>query len=369
MFTRVAALAAVAVAAAAPALGQTVAPFYAANYSFTNLGSPPGVPGALGGITFKRNDPNTVLIGGAANGSSGAIYQIGVVRDGEGNITGWNGTASILSTAPNIDGGLCYNLDGVLFFTGYSNNTIGYVQPGASTPFAIFNLNTTPGNTIQSSVGTLQFIPNGFRGAGSLIVGSYSGGGWDKLILAVDQPLSYVIAGFVEGPATSQTNGGPEGIVYIPTSNVLFSDDQYVLITEYGVGRVSSYVIDANGFPIASSRRDFITGLGGAEGATLDPVTGQFMFSTFGGGDRVIVVRGFVPRPPCIPDVAGVGGTIGADGQLTPDDLLVFITAFFGNNLAIADIAVLGGTAGHDGQLTPDDVVLFLAKFFEGCPL
>lgn len=367
MFTRIAAI--VAFAIAAPAFGQTVAPFYAANYSITDLGPPPGVPANLGGITFLRNSPNTVLIGGAANGGAAAVYSIGVVRDAQQQITGWNGTATLFSTAPQIDGGLCYNLDGVLFFTGYSNNTIGYIQPGADTPARIFNLNSTPGNTIQSSVGTLQFIPNGFRGAGTLIVGSYSGGGWDKLTLLSDGPLNYAIGGFIDGPPESFTGGGPEGIVYIPTSNVLFNDDQYVLISEYSVGRVSAYVIDNDGFPIASTRRDFITGLGGVEGATLDPVTGQFMFSTFGGGNRVVVVRGFVPRPPCIPDVAGVGGTLGADGQLTPDDLLAFLTAFFNNNLAVADIAILGGSPGHDNLLTPDDVVLYLSKFFEGCPL
>ena len=50
-----------------------------------------------------------------------------------------------------------------------------------------------------------------------------------------------------------------------------------------------------------ASRSDFITGLSGAEGAAIDPVTGDFLFSTYGGGNRVIAVRGFrptrAPRP------------------------------------------------------------------------
>ena len=47
-------------------------------------------------------------------------------------------------------------------------------------------------------------------------------------------------------------------------------------------------------------------GLDGAEGALLDPVTGDFLFSTFGGGSRVIVVRGFRAPPPQLPPpVAG----------------------------------------------------------------
>ena len=46
-----------------------------------------------------------------------------------------------------------------------------------------------------------------------------------------------------------------------------------------------------------------ITGLDGAEGAFIDPVTGDYLFSTFGSTNRVIVVKGFSKPPP--PPVAG----------------------------------------------------------------
>ena len=49
-----------------------------------------------------------------------------------------------------------------------------------------------------------------------------------------------------------------------------------------------------------------ITGLDGAEGALLDPVTGDFLFSTFGGGSRVVAVRGFrAPAAQLPPPKAG----------------------------------------------------------------
>src|SRR5687767_7972223 len=76
------------------------------DYSYLDLGAPPGVPGPLGGLTLKAGDPNTLLIGGDANEASGAIYQIGLVRDVDGHITGFSGVASLYSPAPNIDGGL-----------------------------------------------------------------------------------------------------------------------------------------------------------------------------------------------------------------------------------------------------------------------
>ncbi len=66
-------------------------------------------------------------------------------------------------------------------------------------------------------------------------------------------------------------------------------------------------------------------------------------------------------------DVAGLGGSIGPDGSLTADDVVVYLAAFFSNNLAVADIAVLGGAPGQDGQLTADDIVYFLGQFFSPC--
>ncbi len=95
------------------------------------------------------------------------------------------------------------------------------------------------------------------------------------------------------------TGFGPEGLNYVPSGSPVFTGSN-ALISEYGAGRVSAYGLDAFGIPITASRQDFITGLGGAEGAFTDPATGDFLFSTFGGGSNVIVVRGFaasVPEP------------------------------------------------------------------------
>jgi hypothetical protein len=75
-----------------------------------------------------------------------------------------------------------------------------------------------------------------------------------------------------------------------------------MLVSEYSAGTVGSYVIDANGNPILSSRQDFVTGLSGAEGAAIDPLTGDFLFSTFGGANQVVDVRGFAAPPSSVPE-------------------------------------------------------------------
>lgn len=66
-------------------------------------------------------------------------------------------------------------------------------------------------------------------------------------------------------------------------------------------------------------------------------------------------------------DVAGLGGSIGYDGRLTADDVIVFLAAFFAGDYSIADLAQLGGAPGADGRLTADDVILFLSIFFSPC--
>src|SRR5437870_5377207 len=79
--------------AAAPAAAQTIAPAYASNYSFIDLGPVPGVPAPLGGLTFQFGQPDTLLIGGSANNGGGVIRSITVTRDAGGHINGFSGTS------------------------------------------------------------------------------------------------------------------------------------------------------------------------------------------------------------------------------------------------------------------------------------
>ncbi|MGH7132147.1 MAG: GC-type dockerin domain-anchored protein [Phycisphaerales bacterium] len=74
------------------------------------------------------------------------------------------------------------------------------------------------------------------------------------------------------------------------------------------------------------------------------------------------------PHCPCNQaDIAQLGGGLGADGQLTVDDLVTFLSNFFSGNLAVADLTNLGGSGGPDGAITVDDLVFFLSKFFSPC--
>ena len=80
-------------------------------------------------------------------------------------------------------------------------------------------------------------------------------------------------------------------------------------------------------------------------------------------------VGGPATTPPCGPaDIAKQGGQLGADGQVTVDDLVMFLSRFFAGDLNVADVVSQGGTELPDGQVTVDDLVYFLSRFFGPCP-
>jgi hypothetical protein len=248
-------------------------------------------------MTFLSGDLNTMLLGGSANNTGAVIDSIGLVRGAGNHITGFTGTASLLSTAPGIgfggiDGGLDYAPNGDLFYTSYSDNSIGEIKPGSTSPDKQVPLGPLG---IASSVGSLLFVPAGQPGAGDLKVVSYNGNAWYNVPFTSDGSGTYDLG----APTTTVSiTGGPEGILYVPSGSPDFSTSS-ILLGEYSAGAVQAWQVDANGDPVPGSNVDFITGLTGVEGALLDPETGDFLFSTFGGGNQVYEVQGFaVPPPP-----------------------------------------------------------------------
>jgi hypothetical protein len=286
---------------AAPASAQTLAAPFDGTYSVHDLGQVPGVPDSLGGLTLKAGTTDRLLIGGQANDAAGALYEVGLVRDASGHIVGFSGAATRFADAAYNDGGVTYGPGGVLFLARWPQNELGQTKPGSAITDKVISL-TALG--IESSLASMQFVPPGQPGAGSLKLASYRGGGWYDADVVADGAGTYDLANVRESP-DSRISGGPEGFVYVPNGSPQFSGPS-LLVSEYGVDEVAAYQVDANGDPIVATRRSVITGLDGAEGALLDPVTGDFLFSTFGGGSRVVAVRGFrVPPPPLPAPVAG----------------------------------------------------------------
>ena len=126
-------------------------------------------------------------------------------------------------------------------------------------------------------------------------------------------------------PKRPQT--APEGFIYVSGRNPGFTNDS-LLVSEYQSGAIATYVVDATGDPITTTRRLFVTGLSGAEGAAVDPLTGDFLFSTFSGGNHVVAIRGFAAPPQRIPlDIQRLTNEVWVSWSATPTNWVLEFTA------------------------------------------
>jgi hypothetical protein len=282
-------LLALSVLAGLTGFSQTLTPeFQSAGYTLTDLGSINQLPPKYGGLTIRSNQPNTLYIGGDANSSNGSIYTVALSRDPVTNhITGFEGDAVLYKEAPNNDGGLLFAPNGTLLFTRYSMNHLGQILPDNS---YITTLLTDYG--ISSSVGSIALVPSGYPGAGNLIIASYNAQILYNIPYTIHSSGQYILSNKTAEVLVSQTISGPEGIAYIPAGSLGFPNLS-MAVSSYGNGKVVVFEVGSDGLPNVSTARDMITGLTGAEGALIDPVTGDFIFSTYGGGDKIIRISGF----------------------------------------------------------------------------
>lgn len=272
---------------------QTLQPPFDSSYTVFDLGPVPGLLAPNGGLAFLNGDPNTLLIGGEANTSNGKLYSIAVVRDAQNHIVGFTDVATVFAEAQFNDGGVVYGPEGVLFLARWPNNELGQILPGSAVTNKVIDL--VPLGVVESP-GGLNFVSPGFPGAGSFKLVSWPDGGWYTLQLAPDGTGTFDVTS-----ATWETNipGGPEGFVYITPGSPQFTDFSNVLVMDWTEDSISVYDVDGNGDPIPGTRTLFMTDVTGPEGATIDPLTGDLLFSFFTlSREEILVVRGFAPPPP-----------------------------------------------------------------------
>jgi hypothetical protein len=260
---------------AATAPTQTVLPPFNDHYTVTDLGQMPGVFN-YGGLAFLPGNPNVLL---ASPYQSGQIRAVPLVRAIDGTITGC-GPSTQYATVGGNDGGLAFGPGNVLFFTWYGANRLGQILPGSSTASRVDNLGPLG---VPSSVGSCAFVPAGRSGAGRFKLVSYSSSQWYDVTLAADGSGTFAIQSIQN---TAHIQGGPEGILYPPTSAPLLGNQ--VLVAEWNAG-IAAYQTDSNGDPLPATRQPFLTGLSGNSGGAIDPLTGDFLF--VGNGGRLALVE------------------------------------------------------------------------------
>jgi len=250
------------------------------------LGSVEGLPPSYGGLAIHPDDPNTLLIGGSANQVGGGLYAVPIARDPQGHIESLAGAAVRVANAPYNDGGIIFLPNDLMVLARWPANGLNLMFRTSVVPDHVIDLASY---AVASSVAGLALVPSTHPGAGRLKAVSWSGGEWYDLVTT---PTVGGLFDLVSANYVTAIGGGPEGITYVPLGSPFF-DAPSVLVSEWSAGTVSTYEVDSAGDPILDTRREFIIGLSGAEGATIDPLSGDFLFSTFGGGDRIVAVRGF----------------------------------------------------------------------------
>lgn len=274
------------------AVGVVLQPPYDDDYTCADLGPLPGVPTEWGGLIVDRDDPNVLLAGGAANTAVGKLYALGLARDADCHIQGYTADpTTVYGPAEYNDGGITYHPDpGPLFISRWPVNQLGQLEPGDLVTTRIIDL--APFGVVGSP-GGVTFVPPGFAGEGQLKAVSWPGGQWYTLALAPDGNGTFDV---LSATLDATIVGGPEAFVYVSDANPEFPQDG-LLVAEWSAGNIAAYTADDEGTPVVPSRKDFITGLTGAESAYIDPLSGDFLFATFSGQERLIVIRGFVPQP------------------------------------------------------------------------
>lgn len=270
-----------------------LAPAFAELYKVYELGPVPGIPegSRLGGCVIAFDDPNTLLVAGDSEAASGKIYKVGVERGNCDHIVGYSGSAEVVAATPYVDANLAYVQSGLLFYTAWPVNQIGQLLPGAAAPAVVTDVGPLG---IENSVGGLGFVPPGYADEGDMRVLTWSGGKWYHLDRAPAGEL-FTLSNPVH---TATLSGGPGGFAYVPKGSPGFEVD-HVIVSEWSSDLVGVYEVDPAGDPMPATRKDFFTAFPQPWGAYFEPLTGDFMFLTWGQAiDRIYIVQGFEPPPP-----------------------------------------------------------------------
>jgi hypothetical protein len=134
------------------------------------------------------------------------------------------------------------------------------------------------------------------------------------------------------------------------------------------VARWGQTITLEDGVPRTISGFETLLNAGSADGRAMGlREDGALVFkATFTDGTARILLATPGPIACGASDIAGPGQSEGPDGQLTADDIIVFIGRFFASD-ARADIAGAGQSEGADGQFSADDLIVFINRFFAGC--
>lgn len=287
-----------------PAAGPQIqlADEFAEHYQVFELGEVPGVPDALGGAMIHPDDPNVLLIAGGSESPQGEIYSIDVERGPCDHIIGFSGTATSIAVTPNVDANLALGPNDVIFYTQWPRFMLSQLPLGDSMSAVDTDLKPLGiADLPDQGPGGVGFVPPPLGAAGELRILTWPDGHWYHVDITPNGEVFDVDA-LTE---TRQLSKNPGGFAYVPAGSPGFPE-QSLIVSEWVQGnsfedRVATYEVDDEGDPIVATRKEFFKQFPRPWGAYFEPVTGDYMFLTWGAStpkDLVFIVQGFAPPPP-----------------------------------------------------------------------
>jgi hypothetical protein len=292
-------------------------------YEVFDLGTIPGVGDArLGGCALKPGDDNKLLFVWDSERPTSAIAEIGIARDACGHITGFVGAPKALVTIPYADANIVVNADGNLMVSQFPSAKVSQVDTKSWTVTDSWSLTPTitpvsePWDPSMESPGGLNLVPSNISGVPTLRALTYPMGSWLKLGISNKPGDSRLFALDSVKKSSVALPNAPGGFAYVPSGSPGFSKPA-ILVTEWLRGdpstftppltkyvpeteEIPAYELDAAGDPVVATRRVFFSAFYRPWGAYFEPVTGDYMFLSWGTSpDRIVQVRGFAkPLPP-----------------------------------------------------------------------
>lgn len=266
------------------------------DYTVYDLGQIAGVPDPLSGITLKYGDPNTLLVAGNSESAESQIYEVAVTRGPCGHILSFDGTATPVAQTPFASNLSYFPGEDLLFYSAWPGYTLSQLPFGASAPTVQSDLTDfgLPANNDEGT-GGIGFVPSGFgASAGELRMVTWPTGGWYRVALVANGAVAEV-TGITK---ISDLPNKPGGFAYVPKGSPGFAADG-IIIGEFddddpAPDRVVAYRVDAAGDPLPASRREFLSTFPQPWSAYFEPLTGDFLFVSWGtGADHVYVIQGF----------------------------------------------------------------------------
>ncbi len=207
-------------------------------------------------------------------------------------------SATTFATTPYVDANLVYGPAGLLLYTEWPQYYLSQLLPGATMASQRTDLQPLGVAPLpDQGPGGIGFVPPDLAAARELRIVTWPDGHWYHVATTLSSSGLYTIDGLTE---MTQLANNPGGFAYVPAGSAGFTA-RSLIVAEWSQidtshDRVAVYTVDANGDPEPSTRQEFFVRFPRPWGAYFDPLSGDYLFLTWGAGDdRVYVVQGFVP--------------------------------------------------------------------------